>query len=177
MTNDKNLDALLDAAARRPLTDDETRRRDAHFAKHPAARADWDAELRLRRKLRGLRDAPMPSNFTAQVLARVAAEERAETRAATRGPSLLVRWLIGGGWIRPAVSAALVLALAFAGNAFARSRQRTALARGAAAVSMSAPLADVKLLRDFEPIQRLGAVPSRWVDEELLAALEPGFAR
>ena len=78
---------------------------------------------------------------------------------------------------KPALAA---LALVAAGGAVAvqfRSQQRVVMAQGAAAVSLAARVADLKLMKDFEPIHRLGAVPKTWVDEDLLAALEPGFAR
>ena len=172
--NEPDREQLLETALRRPLTAEELRHRDAHFAATPDARAAWNLELRLRRSVRRLPAVPVATNFTGRVLERI----DAETRAAERRPVRLwlARWL-AHGWLKPALTALLVTGLSTLTALQIRSRQRTTLAHSAAAVSLAARLPDLKLMKDFEPIQRLSAVPTRWVDEELLAALEPGFAR
>lgn len=172
--NEAEFEQLLEIALRRPLTSAEQQRRDEHFAVTPGAREAWELEWRLRRAVRRLPATPVASNFTGRVLERIEAEERAGERARLTG------WWAGwwtGGWFKPALAA---LALVAAGGAVAvqfRSQQRVVMAQGAAAVSLAARVADLKLMKDFEPIHRLGAVPKTWVDEDLLAALEPGFAR
>ena len=172
--NDTDREQLLEAALRRPLTAEELRRRDAHFGAAPDARAAWELELRLRRSVRRLPAVPVATNFTGRVLERIDAEERAaERRPAT---SWWARWL-AHGWLKPALTALAILSLGTLTAQQIRSRQRTTLAHSAAAVSLAARLPDLKLMKDFDPIHRLSAVPTRWVDEELLAALEPGFAR
>ena len=173
--NEAELEQLLEAALRRPLTAEEQRRREAHFAATPGARAAWALEWRVRRSVRRLPAVPVATNFTGRVLERIDAEARAAERSRAAG-GWLARWL-AGGWRRPALVAVLAVAVVGAAYWQVRRQQRATLARGAAAVSLVARISDLKLLKDFEPIQRLSAVPSRWVDEDLLAALEPGVAR
>ena len=172
--NEAELEQLLEAALRRPLTDEEQQRRAAHFAATSGAREAWTQEWRVRRTVRRLPAVPVATNFTGRVLERIDAETRAAERS--RGGGWRARWL-AAGWLKPALAAALVVAVCGVTFLQVRRQQRATLARGAAAVSLVARIPDLKMMKDFEPIQRLRAVPSRWVDEELLAALEPGFAR
>lgn len=172
--NEAELEQLLEAALRRPLTDEEQQRRAAHFAATSGAREAWTQEWRVRRTVRRLPAVPVATNFTGRVLERIDAETRAAERS--RAGGWLARWL-AGGWLKPALAAALVVGVCGVTFLQVRRQQRATLARGAAAVSLVARIPDLKMMKDFEPIQHLRAVPSRWVDEELLAALEPGVAR
>lgn len=126
---------LLEAALRRPLTAEELRRRDAHFAAAPDARAAWELELRLRRSVRRLPAVPVATNFTGRVLERIDAEERAAQRRPAR--SRLARWL-AHGWLKPAFATLLVLSLGTLTAQQIRSRHRATLAHSAAAVSLAA---------------------------------------
>ena len=172
--NAADREQLLEAALRRPLTAEELRRRDAHFTAAPDARAAWELELRLRRSLSRLPAVPVATNFTGRVLERIDAVARATERRPVR--TWLARWL-AHGWLKPALTVLLVAGLSTLTALQIRTRHRATLAHSAAAVSLATRLPDLKLMKDFDPIQRLSAVPTRWVDEELLAALEPGFAR
>ena len=85
--NDAAFNQLLDTALRRKLTAEEEARVQACLARDPRARAVWEEEMALSRLLKGLPDAPLASNFTAQVLQAV---ER-DLRRHRRDPKLL-RW-------------------------------------------------------------------------------------
>src|SRR5687767_14898079 len=95
LMNDAEFDQLLETAARRALTADEERQLRAFLAEQPSAAARWEEETVLTRLLQRLPDAPLSSNFTAQVLLAVEHEERGRSRAPK-----VVRWF---DWRRPAV--------------------------------------------------------------------------
>src|SRR5262245_543785 len=85
---------LQEAGWRRKLTPAEEAELQAWLAKHPEAQADWKAEVGLNEGLRGLPDAPMPSNFTARVLQAVEREEAAAGRPA-------LTWKSTWNWLLP----------------------------------------------------------------------------
>src|ERR1044072_8298015 len=98
--NNAELNRLLGLALRRKLTADEEAQVQACLARDPQARAAWEEEMALSQLLNGLPDAPLASNFTAQVLEAVERDSRGEWQA----PGLF-RWLglrrpvyrLGGG--------------------------------------------------------------------------------
>src|SRR6266566_6235520 len=74
--NDAAFNQLLDTARRRKLTGEEEARVQACLARDPQARAVWEEELALSQLLNRLPDAPLASNFTAQVLQAVERDSR-----------------------------------------------------------------------------------------------------
>jgi hypothetical protein len=125
--------------------------------------ADLELEVRLSRALACLPDAPVPSNFTAQVLQAVGLEE------SRRSP----KWSLGWNWHvllpRIAVTTAVIL---FAGLTFHHhelTSQRNALVRNVALVAESQPLPSVDALKDFDVILRMSQPRA---DEELLALMQ-----
>ena len=166
--NDAAFNQLLDTALRRKLTAEEEARVQAFLARDPQARAVWEEEMALSRLLNGLPDAPLASNFTAQVL------ETVERDSRRHAPTLL-RWF---GLRRPAqrVAAACLAVLLFAlGYSHSESvrRERMALALHKLGPHLNTPsqavaLTPDELWNDFDAINRL---PPQ-TDEALLAVLK-----
>jgi len=120
-------------------------------------------EARLTEALAKLPDAPVPSNFTARVLAAVELEEAAATRS--RGWTWNWRRL----WPRIAVAAAVLI---FGGVSLQRyevNAQRTVLAKNLALVAR-APAPGVDALENLDVIQRMSQ--SGRADNDLLAVLQ-----
>jgi anti-sigma factor RsiW len=120
-------------------------------------------EARLTGALSQLSDAPVPSNFTARVLAAVELNEAQSARS--RGWALNWRLL----WPRVAVMAAVMI---FAGISLQRHEvhsHRAALAKSVAQVTAQ-PIPNVDALENLDAIQRMGRIAH--ADGELLAALQ-----
>jgi hypothetical protein len=127
------------------------------------AQPELELEARLTAALGQIPDAPVPSNFTARVLAAVELDEAAAARS--RGWALHWRLL----WPRVAAVAAILI-FAGAGIQWHESRsQRAALARSVALVAAQ-PAPSVDALENLDAIQRMSR-PAR-ADGELLAALQ-----
>ena len=165
--NDSEYQALVEESWRRPLTADEQSRLDTWLAANPAERLDWEADAALTRELQGLPDAPLASNFTAQVLQAVERESRS---AARRYSPLkqITQWLR-----RPASKlawAVLLIGAGLFGYQQHRASVRDEMARGLSVLASMATLSDPAVFENFEAIRSLGqAAPTD--DEELLAVL------
>ena len=164
----------LDTAIRRKLSPDEEKRLEDRLAEDPSAKAAWEEEMALNRLLNRLPDAPLASNFTAQVLRAIARDARPRR---SRAP-MLFRWL---GLRRPAwrlAAAGLALGLAglaqFQYQSIRRERMAVALTSVAGkldTVSDLTSLPSVEVWGDFEAINRLSQTQPQ-ADEQLLAVLE-----
>ena len=165
--NEPDYQALVEASWRRSLTADEQTQVDEWLAKHPQARTDWEADQSLNGLLGGLCDAPVASNFTAQVLQAV---DRMRTDEGRKPPVFeqFRRW-----FQRPAPRVAWALLLVGAlwfGYDRHRISVRGDMATGLSVLATVATLSDPAVLQDFEAIQRLGqSAPGD--DEELYAVL------
>jgi len=168
--NDAAFNQLLDTARRRKLTGEEEARVQACLARDPQARAVWEEEMALSQLLDRLPDAPLASNFTAQVLQAVERDSRRQ-----RHIPKVFRWF---GLRRPAqrVAAAclavIIAALSYGQYQSAR-RERMALALHRLAPHFDSPSQAValnpdELWNDFDAINRL---PPQ-TDEALLAVLK-----
>jgi len=140
-------------------------RRTLSEAESAALRAQPGLELeaRLTQALAKIPGAPVPSNFTARVMADI---ERAEKQKARPQISALNWRLL---WPRVAVAAAVLI---FAGVSLQRYEihaQRTALVKNLA-VAARAPSPGVDALENLDAIQRMSQ--SSHADNELLAALQ-----
>ena len=127
------------------------------------AQPELQREARLTAALGKISDAPMPSNFTARVLAAVELEEA----RATRSQSWTLNWRLL--WPRVAVTAAVLI---FAGVSIQRLETRShrlALAKDVAMVTTAQP-PSVDALENLDAIQRMSQ-PAH-ADGELLAALQ-----
>jgi hypothetical protein len=165
--NESQYEALVEASWRRPLTPDEQVQLDAWLATRPDARTGWETECALNQFLGRLPDAPVASNFTAQVLA---ALDR-ERVAAGRATSVLDR--IKGWFLRPGPRVAWALALVAAvwiGYSQHQSNVRADVTKGLSVLANMTTLSDPSVLQDFDAIRRLSqTAPSD--DEELFAVL------
>jgi hypothetical protein len=171
--NDAAFNRLLDTALRRKLTAEEQAQVQACLARDPQAKAVWEEEMALSQLLNRLPDAPLASNFTAQVLQAVERDSPRQRRA----PKLF-RWF---GLRRPAqrVAAACLAVLLFAlgyGHSESVRRERMALALHKLGPHLNTPsqvvaLTPDELWNDFDAINRLPQTQSQ-ADEELLAVLK-----
>ena len=125
---------------------------------------ELELEARLTEALTQLPNAPVPSNFTARVLAAIELEEARPARSRGWGwnwHSLLPRFAV--------VTAVLLLAgLELQHHELARHRAE--LARSLSLVASARTVPSVEALENLEVIQRLS--PSAQADTELLAALQ-----
>ncbi len=140
-------------------------RRTLSAAERTALRAQprLEPEARLTQALAKIPDAPVPSNFTARVMADI---ERAEIQTA-RPQIWALNWRLL--WPRVAVAAAVLI---FAGVSLQRYEihaQRTALAKNLA-LAARAPSPSVDALENLDAIQRMSQ--SSHADNELLAVLQ-----
>lgn len=141
---------------RRPLTDAER----AALGKDP----DLELEERLTENLAKIPDVPVPSNFTALVMAAVERED------AHRALPLFFRW----NWrvFLPRVIAAAAV-LVFTGTYWERyelNSQRSVLIQNVAQVASANPLPSLDALYNFDAIQRMSQPVA--ADKELLALMQ-----
>ena len=78
--NDVELHQLQEIALRRSLSADEQTRLRAFLGENPSTQAVWEEEMALSQLLDELPDAPLASNFTAQVLHALEREGRKSRR-------------------------------------------------------------------------------------------------
>ena len=171
--NSAEFEHLLDIARRRKLTPEEATRLQAHLAGSPLDRVAWEEEVSLTRLLTDLPNAPLASNFTAQVLLAVEREPRIRRRAPR-----VVRWF---GLHRPVIRVAWACLLLgavglgyYAYEAANRANMAVSLATLATSVDIAAKaveLPSAEAWQDFEPIYRLSHTQPQ-ADLELLAALK-----
>ena len=141
---------------RRPLTDAER----AALGEVP----DLDLEASLTENLAKIPDVPVPSNFTASVMAAVERED------ARKVDSLLFRW----NWrvLMPRAIATAAI-LVFTGTIWERyelNSQRSILARNISQVASAKPLPSFDALYNFDAILRMSQPVA--ADKELLALMQ-----
>jgi hypothetical protein len=165
--NESEYQALVEVGWRRPLTSEEQARIDLWLAAQPQSQGDLESDAALTQLLQKLPDAPVASNFTAQVLRALEREGAAESRAKTP----FARF---GQWLRrPATRlawAVLLVGTVWFGYQQHQETVREDVTRGFAVLAKVAALSDPTVLQDFDAIQRLGqTAPGE--DEELFAVL------
>ena len=172
--NEDPLPHLQDLLLRRDLTVEEIRAADTWLATHPDAVGAWNEQVRLARALRRLPEAPVPSNFTARVLAEVRNESARSEREIRQAPwgSLLSRLGLHfrfQAWF-PAMATTACILIALAAWQWQSRRQLAEFRRDVTELRVMAAVPQ-DVLEDFEAIRRFSeSSPS--VDFELLAALE-----
>lgn len=159
---------LLKTGLQRRLTASEEAELQAYFADHPEAQAAWEEDASLNQALRELPNAPLSSNFTAQVLRLAEAEHR---RSIHVRPGAWWSWIASLNWARKAALTATTLALGLLAYQQYQLSYRAEVVRSAATVSSFATVPTWEMLQNFEAIHRLEEVPPK-VDVELLAALQ-----
>ena len=166
--NDTDINTLRDANARRPLNGTEEAQLRAYLAAHPEFRQAWEEDFRLTSALRRLPDAPLASNFTAQVMSAV---HRTEARQRERRRRTWLRWFFAQALRWETTTATMVLALGWLTVLHLQARHRAEVAQGAAAVVRIAALPPMRFLQDFDSIKNLP--PASWQkDMELLGAVQ-----
>ena len=129
-----------------------------------AAHPELELEARLTEALSRLPETPVPSNFTAQVMASV---DRAEERG-VRSKHWALNWR---AWLpRVAMTAGLLVFLGLGLQRYAAQSQQAALVKSLAQIAVIEPLPKVEALENLEAIQRL--TQSSHADADLLATLQ-----
>ena len=126
------------------------------------AQPELELEARLTAVLAKISDAPVPSNFTARVLAAIELEEKQAARS-TRG------WNWRSLFPRIAVATAVLVFIGVSFQRYEANSQRTALAKTLVQVASAQP-PGVDALENLDAIQGMGQ--SGHADGELLAALQ-----
>ena len=121
-------------------------------------------EAQLTDALARISNAPVPSNFTARVLAAIEREEAQAARSHSRAWS----WRLL--WPRVAVAAAVLIFAGVSIQRYETNSQRTALAKNVALLATSQPPPSVDALENLDAIQRMSQ--SAHADGELLADLQ-----
>ena len=163
----EHTDEVLKAGLRRKLTLTEESQLQAYFAAHPEERSAWEEEVALNQLLRQLPDAPVSTNFTAQVLSLV---ENERNRPASARPAAWWPWASPLPWARGTALASVALVIGLFSYHQYQLSYREEVVRSAATLSTFASL-PMDLLENFEAIERLSQVPQK-VYVELLAALQ-----
>jgi hypothetical protein len=156
----------LNAMENKPVNPEESLwRRTLSAAERDALRAQPGLELeaQLTQSLAKIPDAPVPSNFTARVLADI---ERAEMQP-ERSQIWALNWRLL--WPRAAVAVAVLIFAGVSLQCYETNAQRTALVKNLA-VAARAPSPGVDALENLDAIQRMSQ--SSHADNELLAALQ-----
>ena len=166
--NQSDYNQLRETAWKRKLTTQQETEIKTYLANNPEARPDWEEERILIQFLAQLPDAPLASNFTAQVLQTLKRQEAAAS------PAAVVRWwqrLRALGWGYRSALAAVVVGAGVLSYQQYVALTREELAASVATVSRVAALPSVTGLRDFDAIQHLDNVAAV-IDTKLLAALQ-----
>lgn len=133
---------------------------------------DNNEDRALDQCLQRLPDAPISSNFTAQVMAAVERERRAAELHSSRRFRLSNGWgWLSRRWAHATLGVALTLGVCLFSFQQYQSARREEMAHSVVTVSSVAGLPPLELLEDFEAIRRLKYVPQD-VDLELVAALQ-----
>ncbi len=166
MTNDPLYTKFRELSWRRKLTPAEEIELRNWLAAHVEAQAEWEAEACLSEALDRLPDAPVPSNFTANVLQALQRDDAAQARA--RQPGL--GWRQRLTWMPKAALATLIVAAGLLSYLHGQTVRRAELRNSVVAVSAVKSLPSPEVLRDFDVIRALDQTPP--ADEQLLTLLQ-----
>lgn len=125
---------------------------------------ELELEAQLTDALAKLSEAPVPSNFTARVLAAIELEDV----QAARSPGRAWNWRLL--WPRVVVAAAVLIFAGVSIQRYETNSHRLALVKNVAMVAAAQPLPSVDALENLDAIQRMSQ--SAPADGELLAALQ-----
>ena len=128
------------------------------------AQPELEIEARLTDALAKISDAPVPSNFTARVLAAIELEEKSAARSSGRG------WNWRLFFPRVVVAAAALVVVGVLVQRYETSSHRLEIARSVALVAGAKSLPSVDALENLDAIQRMSE--SAHADGELLAMMQ-----
>jgi anti-sigma factor RsiW len=166
--NDPVYQRLREVSWQRRLTETEEAQMREHLATHPEVQADWDLELSLNHAFDQLPDAPLASNFTAQVLQAVEREAAAQARASQKGWGS--KWLVWN-WMPKVAATVVALGSCVFFYHEHQINARTAMANSVVMVSEAVSASNPELMEDFDAIRQLGD-PKPKADTELLALMK-----
>jgi anti-sigma factor RsiW len=167
MSKDPLYEQLREISWRRKLTPDEEARLAEWLAAHPDDQSEWESEINLNRALAGIAPAPVPSNFTARVLAAAKRDAAVSQRADRRALSSGTWWL---RFLPKAAVGAVVLAAGLLSYHHVQETRREEVARSLSAISQIPSVPSPEVLKDFDVIAALGSNPP--ADEELLQVMQ-----
>lgn len=127
------------------------------------AQPELETEARLTSALAKISDVPVPSNFTARVLAAVELEEKIAARPA-RG------WSWRSVFPRLAVATAVLIFAGVSVQRYEASSHRLAITKSVAMIATTPAQPSVDALENLDAIQRMSQ--SAHADGDLLAALQ-----
>jgi negative regulator of sigma E activity len=125
---------------------------------------ELELEAQLTDALASLAEAPVPSNFTARVLAAIELEDVQAARS--QGRTWNWHWL----WPRVAVAAAVLIFAGISIQRYEENSHRLALVKNVAMVAAAQPLPSMDALENLDAIQRMSQ--SAHADGQLLADLQ-----
>lgn len=164
--------SLRDLLSRRDLTPVEARQLEDWLRQHPDSAAAWQADARLSSALRRLAPTPVPSQFTARVLAEVRRDCPRAAPSAALSATFDFDWraLLRRHWIVAGSTALVVLVSGLAWQSQV-ARRDVEFARQVVPLRVLGEISPA-VLEDFDAIRRFAERPAP-VDFELLAALQP----
>jgi len=166
MATDPFEKALRELNWRRKLTPAEEAQLQAWLSENPESLADWENELALSEALGRIPDAPLPNNFTSQVLRAAELEIASEERVRGTGITLRRFWL---RWVPGMAGVALVLGVGLISYHQIQESHRIQLVRSVSTLE-AASLPGPQVLEDFDAIHAMSKPPTP--DEELLRLLQ-----
>jgi anti-sigma factor RsiW len=171
--NELEYKRLREISWRRKLTAEEEVRLQPYLMAHPEDQAEWEDETALSQALEHLPNAPLSSNFTAQVLQLIDLEEAANERRTKLTRDW--RWWINHLIPRFALGV-LTVSLGALGFVQYQKHALEERAQNAGAFNSQLEVASsrvpAEMWEDFEAIRRLSTTVSASADDELLAALK-----
>jgi hypothetical protein len=166
--NEREFNDLRELGWRRPLTPAEAARGRQHLAGQRESQAEWEMDAALTQALHQLPDAPLASNFTAQVLH--ALEREASLPARSDLPFAAVRAWFNRVAPRLAGAVAVVGLASLVWMQYSHQQQQRQFVRSAATILQASTVPNPELLQDFDAISHLSQLPPA-SDAELLTAL------
>jgi hypothetical protein len=125
---------------------------------------ELELEAQLTEALAKLSEAPVPSNFTARVLAAIELEDA----QAARSPGRTWSWHLL--WPRVAVAAAVLIFAGVSLQRYETNSHRLVLVKNVVMVAVAQPLPSMEALNNFDAIERMSQ--SGHADGQLLADLQ-----
>ncbi len=175
--NDSFYKDLVEASWRRRLTPAEEAQLQSYFAIHPDKQAEWEEEAALNDSLRHLKDAPVASNFTAQVMLALD-RETAPTLSAKDPYTFWERFSAGAGALLRRYAPRFAAAALVIGSSYFGLHQYQAYNNRQVTEKMFATIGEVasvlpspEVLQDFDTINQMRDT-AKVSDQDLLAVLE-----
>ena len=125
---------------------------------------ELELEAQLTEALAKLSETPVPSNFTARVLAAIELEDA----QAVRSPGRFWNWHLL--WPRVAVAAAVLIFAGVSLQRYETNSHRLVLVKNVVMVAVAQPLPSMEALNNFDAIERMSQ--SGHADGQLLADLQ-----